>query len=115
MAEGPRPVVFMAPKDPDDIAHMPGLDFKPRLTLPAETFSAANVTVTIIDRKFRTDHTATMLVSGSVGVSNNVVAFRVQAGSDNHDYEADVKVTTLPPYSRIEHGDVIIPVRLRAR
>lgn len=109
-----RRVVFMSPKAPDDIAHVPGIDFRATLTLPAETIAAVDVSVVITERATGEDLTATMLVAGSVGVSaGGVVSFRVQAGSDNHDYLARVRAQTST--ARIERGQVIIPVRIRGQ
>lgn len=107
-----RRVIFMSAKDPDEIAHVPGIDFGPLMTVPAESFSAGQVTITIVERDTGAPE-AGMFVAGSVGVSNNVVSFRIQAGSDNHDYLATVSVATSA--TRIEQGEVVIPVRIRGR
>ncbi len=114
-----RPVYVTRPKEPVDIAHIPGIDFRPALTVPGETIlSVTDADVKIYLRgpmgNRLQDVTASMLVAGSVGVSNNsIIGFKVQAGSDNKDYLAVVTPTTST--GRKETGEVIIPVRARTK
>ena len=107
-----RRVFYTQPKQPGDIIHIPGIDWLPELTLTGEVISSiADGDVTIFDRFTSENVTAAMLVTGSVGVSDNVVAFQIKDGSDNHDYLVRLKPET--SLGRIVEGDVILPVRLR--
>ncbi len=110
MAEGPRPVFYVSPKDPGEIIPIT-IDFNPQLAA-GESFGAGVVTVSIYDRETGGAESA-MLVPSSIGVSNNHPTFKVRFGSDNHDYVGQVEATVSA--TRIARGDVIIPVRIRPR
>lgn len=110
MAEGG--IVFQAePKQPDDIAHIPGVDFKPRMTVEGETLASAEVTIT--ERLTGEDVTSEMLVPESLMMVNDVVAFQVKGGEDETDYLARIRGSTNK--ERHEHATVILPVRQRPK
>jgi hypothetical protein len=105
-------VVFQTdPKQPDDVMHVPGVDFSERMTIGGEVLSSAEVTIS--ERVSGQDKTAEMFVAGSLVVANNVVAFQVKAGEDKKDYLARIRGST--NQQRSERATVIIPVRSRPK
>lgn len=106
-----RRVFYADPKQPAErAAH--SVDFAPAMVLAGERVSDNKVGVAIRDRETGAD-AAAMFVAGSISVSNNVVTFQTQVGSDNRDYVATVGASTNK--ERYEEADVVIPVRSRPR
>ncbi|MDR7496840.1 MAG: hypothetical protein QN174_07775 [Armatimonadota bacterium] len=106
-----RVVMQTQPKAPEEIMHVPGVDFGPRMTVAGEQLASA--TVAIAERASGTDRTAEMLVPGSVVVSNNVVSFQLRGGIDARDYVARIDGST--NQQRVERAALLVPVRARAK
>ena len=111
-------VVFQAqPKRPDDIAHIPGIDFGPRLTKAGETLLDP-IADAIVFQVQRDDGVAlvsgdlTVLVSSlTVDATKKIIAFEVEGGFDNVNYS--VLMDALTSTSRIEGAVVKMKVRER--
>jgi hypothetical protein len=106
-----RIVFLLTPKSPEDVAHVPGVDFGPRMTITNETLVGADVR--IYERTTGTETTTDMLVPGSIVVADDVVSFQVRGGLDRTDYLARIFGST--NQQRLEQAVVLIPVRARVR
>ncbi len=110
-----RRVFYAEPVQPlTESVHV--VDFRPAIELAGELIPSDNsVDVTIRERESGADVTGSMLVPGSVRISDNVCTFRRRGGSDNYEYIATMRARTNLRPSGGPEADVVIPVAERPR